>query len=352
MPELVVERLAKRFGTVQVLKDVSLEVRRGEIVALLGPSGSGKTTLLRCIAGLERPDEGRIVLGERVVFDQERRIEVPPERRDLGLVFQSYALWPHRTVFENVAFGLRLRRVPPAEIRARVEEVLSRLGLEGLEGRYPHQLSGGQQQRVALARALVYNPRLLLLDEPLSNLDARLREEARIWVRELILRQELAAVYVTHDQAEAMVVADRIMLFNAGRVVQEGTPVEIYDRPANLFAAEFMGTTNRLEGEVAEVKGDRARLAGEGWSFWGTPRGPKRPGERALGVIRVERVGCHPAPAEDRPPARVVACVYVGTHWEYVLELGGLRLRARGSGPLPVGQSLWVEVREEDLWIF
>src|SRR5512137_2824253 len=232
MIELSVQDLHVTLGKNHILKGVSMEVKRGEIVALLGPSGSGKTTLLRSIAGLELPTQGMIRISDQVVYNSEDKIEVPVERRSLGFVFQSYALWPHRTVFENVAYGLKLRKVPEGEIRERVQEVLRNLGLGDLGGRHPHQLSGGQQQRVALARSLVYKPQVILLDEPLSNLDAKLREEARIWLRHLIIDLNLSAVCVTHDQAEAMAMADKVVLLQGGVIEQAGTPQEMYGEPA------------------------------------------------------------------------------------------------------------------------
>ncbi|MEG0883035.1 MAG: ABC transporter ATP-binding protein, partial [Janthinobacterium sp.] len=208
MNELTVNELYLDYGTGasanQILKGVSMHLQKGEVVALLGPSGSGKTTLLRAVAGLESPKAGTIQIGERNVFDGAKQFEMPAEQRNLGLVFQSYALWPHKTVFDNVAYGLKLRKMGSTEIAARIKEVLTQLGLGHLGERYPHQLSGGQQQRVAIARALVYNPPVILLDEPLSNLDAKLREEARAFLRELIVRLGLSALMVTHDQGEAM----------------------------------------------------------------------------------------------------------------------------------------------------
>src|SRR5215467_10538148 len=204
MAELIVKDVALRLGDNEILKGVSLTVPAGEVVALLGPSGSGKTTLLRAVAGLETPHGGSIAIGDRVFFDAARGIDLPAEQRGLGLVFQSYALWPHRTVLGNVSYGLKLRNVPDDQIRLRVHRALAQIGLLQLAERYPHQLSGGQQQRVALARALVYEPPVILLDEPLSNLDAKLREEARAWLRELIVSLDLSALLVTHDQTEAM----------------------------------------------------------------------------------------------------------------------------------------------------
>src|SRR5262245_4053369 len=234
MPNLVIEGVKKRLGTNQILKGVAIAVAQGDIVALLGQSGSGKTTLLRCVAGLEVPEEGRISLGDRVLLDAARGIALAPEKRGLALVFQSYALWPHRTIFDNVAYGLKLRGVSTEEIKKRVEKTLSQIGLGHLAARYPHQLSGGQQQRVAIARALVYEPPVILLDEPLSNLDAKLREEARAWLRTLIVTLGLSAIHVTHDQVEAMAIADRVVLLDNGLVAQNGTPTALYNEPATL----------------------------------------------------------------------------------------------------------------------
>ena len=260
MAELVVKDVALRLGDNEILKGVSLAVPAGEVVALLGPSGSGKTTLLRAVAGLETPHRGSIAIGDRAFFDAARGIDLPAEERGLGLVFQSYALWPHRTVFDNVAYGLKLRGVSAAETKTRVEKTLSQIGLGHLAARYPHQLSGGQQQRVAIARALVYEPPVILLDEPLSNLDAKLREEARAWLRTLIVTLGLSAIHVTHDQVEAMAIADSIVLLDAGLIAQEGSPTALYNEPATLFAAEFMGSNNRLDGKLVEISGGRATI--------------------------------------------------------------------------------------------
>src|SRR5438067_7472757 len=293
---LVVADVHKRLGENDILKGVSFELRKGEVVALLGPSGSGKTTLLRAIAGLDHPDRGRISLGDRVLYDSGAGAAVPPEKRGLGLVFQSYALWPHKTVFENVAYPLRLRKVPAGEIRTRALAALRDIGLDGMAERYPHQLSGGQQQRVALARAIVYDPELLLLDEPLSNRDAKLREEARVWLRELIERLQISAVCVTHDQVEALAIADRVLLLDRGRTVQEGAPEEIYDRPRTLFAAELLGSNNRIAGRIAEVRGSRARISGTGWELWGQLQTETRGADESVAGIRLAPVGVHQAP--------------------------------------------------------
>src|SRR5947208_12796273 len=267
MADLVIDDIALRYGDHEILKGVSATVPPGKVVALLGPSGSGKTTLLRAVAGLETPYRGSIRIGNTIFFDAAKQLDLPAEARGLGLVFQSYALWPHRTVFANVAYGLKLRKVPAPEIRKRVEKALAQIGLAQLAERYPHQLSGGQQQRVALARALVYEPTVILLDEPLSNLDAKLREEARAWLRELIVSLNLSALCVTHDQTEAMAMSDRILLLRNGRIEQEGTPAELYGEPRSLYTAEFMGSSNRTDARVAAIDGERVTLAGDGWQL-------------------------------------------------------------------------------------
>src|SRR5947207_2350389 len=284
--KLKVQDLHLSYGDNAILKGVSMQLQQGEVVSLLGPSGSGKTTLLRAVAGLEVPHRGSIRVEDKVVFDGAARQEVPAEKRNLGLVFQSYALWPHKTVFDNVAYGLKLRGTPSGEIRERVDSALKNLGLGQLGARLPHQLSGGQQQRVAIARALVYNPPVILMDEPLSNLDAKLREEARAWLRELILKMRLSALVVTHDQNEAMAMSDRILLLNNGVIEQEGTPQELYGQPRTLFVADFMGSNNKVEGHVVERRGDSALLSGAGWQLWGQARGGAASGGAATGMVR------------------------------------------------------------------
>ena len=351
MARLAVSDVHKRLGKNEILKGVSFEASHGEVLALLGPSGSGKTTLLRAIAGLDHPDAGRIVLDDQVLFDSATGAGIPAERRSLGLVFQSYALWPHRTVFDNVAYGLRLRKATAAAIQEKVSAVLEQIGLAGLAPRYPHELSGGQQQRVALARALVYDPRLILLDEPLSNLDAKLREEARVWLRTLIQRLRISAVLVTHDQTEALAVADRILLLDRGRIEQDGSPAEIYERPATLFAAEFMGSNNRIQGRVTEVRGDRALLSGEGWALWGRLRGQRRPGDVATAVIRVEKTTLAGEAGENRLPARLETALYLGDRWDALFLAAGLRLRLWTPGA-PAERPSWIAFPPEALWIY
>jgi len=351
MAELTIKDLSLRLGANEVLKGVSLSVPAGEAVALLGPSGSGKTTLLRAIAGLEQPHGGIISVGDRVLFDAARGISLPPEQRGLGLVFQSYALWPHRTVFENVAAGLKLRGTPADELKQRVEKVLGQIGLAHLAERLPPQLSGGQQQRVAIARALVYEPPVILLDEPLSNLDAKLREEARAWLRSLTLSLGLTAVHVTHDQVEAMALADRIVLLQGGVVAQDGAPMIIYNDPATLFAAEFMGSNNRLDGKLVEKKNGSATLEVLGERLTGVARSKGAVGDKAVGIIRLERMRCAEAPGPNRLPMQLEAPMYLGERWELLFANGDTTVRAYANAPLAPGRH-YVEFPPEALWVF
>jgi iron(III) transport system ATP-binding protein len=326
----------KWLGGLQILSGASFTAEKGRIVALLGASGSGKTTLLRCIAGLEQPEIGVIRIGGTTVLDDKANTALPPEQRQIGLVFQSYALWPHRTVFDNVAYGLKLRGVPAGEIKAKVEAILEKLGLAHLVARYPDQLSGGQQQRVAICRALVYEPKVLLLDEPLSNLDAKLREEARFWIRKLILELEICAIMVTHDQAEALAIADQVLLLKGGGIVQSGTPLEIYSRPETFYAADFMGTNNVLTGELQRTPGQGDRIACAGLSLPGIwkDRAPPADAKQVRAVIRMEAISVSPEPGADSAPFDVEGCIYLGEKWEYRLRRGDLRLRAQGHEPL------------------
>jgi iron(III) transport system ATP-binding protein len=351
MAELTVENLHLRYGDNPILEGVALTLERGEVVSLLGPSGSGKTTLLRAVAGLEAPHEGTITIADKVVFDGARGIDVPAELRNLGLVFQSYALWPHKTVFDNVAYGLRLRRIAGGDVATRVGVALEQLSLAHLAQRFPHQLSGGQQQRVALARALVYNPPVILLDEPLSNLDAKLREEARAWLRELIVRMQLSALCVTHDQGEALAMSDRILLLNGGRIEQQGTPQQMYSAPETLFTADFMGSNNRLPGRVAEIRNGAALLEGEGWRLWGTAKPGAAPGGDAVGMIRLERIRIAEGPGDNRLAADLSTSMYLGDKWEHLFHVGGARVRAYGDRPLAAGRH-WLELPREQLWVF
>ncbi|MBS6571351.1 ABC transporter ATP-binding protein [Klebsiella grimontii] len=353
MIELSVENLHLTYGDNPVLKGVSMELKRGEVVSLLGPSGSGKTTLLRAVAGLEKPTSGIITIGKSRVYDGNPRSEIPAEERNLGLVFQSYALWPHKTVFENVAYPLKLRKVAAAEIKQRVQTVLEQLGLGHLGNRHPHQLSGGQQQRVAIGRALVYNPPVILLDEPLSNLDAKLREEARVFLRELIVKLGLSALMVTHDQNEAMAISDRILLLNNGVIEQQGTPQEMYGSPKTLFAAEFMGSNNRLHGTVSALENGRARIEGASWALWGMAGEGVSVGEEATAVIRVERLRIASAPEENMLALPLLTSMYLGDRWEYLFRTEGddFAIRAYGSA-LRDAERCHLTLPVSDLWIF
>ena len=351
MADLVVKDLYLRLGGVDILKGVSLVVPPGQVAALLGPSGSGKTTLLRAVAGLEAPHAGSIRIGDKMLFDAANKLDLPVEKRGLGLVFQSYALWPHRSVFENVAYGLKLRGVENDEIKTRVAKALSQIGLGHLGERFPHQLSGGQQQRVAIARALVYEPPVILLDEPLSNLDAKLREEARAWLRTLIVTLGLSAICVTHDQVEAMAIADRITLLNAGTVEQEGKPTQLYGEPSSLFAAEFMGSNNRLEGPLKDNSGGRATIEVAGERLTGLSRTKAAAGAKATAVIRLERMQVADGPGPNRIEMELKAPMYLGERWELVFARGDLLVRSYASAPRHPGKH-FVEFSPDALWIF
>src|SRR6266545_1980741 len=333
MPEIQVENLTKSFGDQRALDRVGFAVEEGELFTLLGPSGCGKSTTLMSIAGFQQPDEGRIVVGDQTFFDAERRMSVAAERRNLGIVFQSYAVWPHMTVFENLAFPLKVRKLKRAGIRARVLEVLDLVEMREYEKRYPHQLSGGQQQRVALARALVYSPAVLLLDEPFSNLDAKLRERARTWVKELQRTLGLTTIFVTHDQDEALSMSDRVVVMSAGRVQQIGTPEEVYRSPANRFVAEFVGRVNLIDGVVASVESGRIVVDVDGAGRRLTvdaPDGRTRDSSVVV-AVRPEVVTLLPEGSSELNgtntwDANVHAVSFLGDHYEYALEAGPLSL--------------------------
>ncbi|SDS08988.1 ABC transporter ATP-binding protein [Microlunatus soli] len=261
MPELTVHELTKNYGTHAALQEVSFTVRDGSFFTLLGPSGCGKSTTLASIAGLERPDHGRIAAGSMTFLDSDQGVYLTPEERNLGMVFQSYALWPHMTVAGNLELPLKLRRVSGSERARRIDRTLEQVGLGPFRDRYPHQLSGGQQQRVALARALVYSPDVLLLDEPLSNLDAKLREQARGWLKQLQQDVGITTIYVTHDQAEALTLSDQIAVMRRGRMLQVGSPEEIYERPTSPAVADFVGRCNFLAGTIDQLDERQATIA-------------------------------------------------------------------------------------------
>ncbi|HEY1230700.1 MAG TPA: ABC transporter ATP-binding protein [Ramlibacter sp.] len=342
MADLIVSGLTRDYGEVRAIDDVSFTVGAGEFLTLLGPSGCGKSTTLFSIAGLDRPTGGRIAAGGTVFFDAARRLNLAPEQRNCGLVFQSYALWPHMSVRDNVAFPLKLRKVAPAEQRERVAWALGLVEMGDYAQRFPHELSGGQQQRVALARTLVYQPQLLLLDEPLSNLDAKLRLRARGWLRELQHKLKITTLYVTHDQDEALALSDRIAVMNGGRIVQIGTPREIYQQPRSPFVADFVGHSNLLRG-VAVTDTD----GGIGMHLAGS-RLLRLPGAPALKAgtgmelaIRPEHVVLHrPETGAGVPnlvPGKVVQRDFLGTHFEYLVDIGSDSVRVTAAQDVPLG---------------
>jgi iron(III) transport system ATP-binding protein len=340
MPEIDVTSLVKQFSEQRALDDVAFHVSDGELFTLLGPSGCGKSTTLMSIAGFQTPEVGRIAIGDVVFFDADSRVNVPAERRNLGIVFQSYAVWPHMTVFDNLAFPLKVRKTKRNAIRPRVLEVLELVEMAPYVDRYPHQLSGGQQQRVALARALVYSPAVLLLDEPFSNLDAKLRERARAWVKELQHKLGLTTVFVTHDQDEALSMSDRLAVMDAGRVQQIGTPEDVYRRPANRFVAEFVGRVNLLNAHVAAA--ERGRLAVEledGRKLWIEVEKALPPRSRVtLAVrpeaLRVESLDTSTLNGSNALNADVQSVTFLGDHYQYELITDGLSLTAQTSRPV------------------
>lgn len=320
MSSITLRGLTKRFGTVTAVQQLDLDIQEGELITLLGPSGCGKTTTLRLVGGFEPLDEGAISFGDRPVTT------LPPEQRNIGIVFQSYALFPHMTVWQNVAFGLQMRRAPLGAIRERVHAILGRVQLQGLERRFPHQLSGGQQQRVALARALVPNPAVLLLDEPLANLDAKLREDMRFYIRQLQRDVGITTIYVTHDQAEAMVLADRIAVMRTGVLQQIGRPEEIYRRPTNPWVAEFIGLSNFISGTVAGHENGYLRVRTDAGTF---VCGGNVDGGAVLICVRPEALhideGHH-----NRLHGVVRERVFLGNLFDYRIDgPGGLQLRVQ-----------------------
>lgn len=336
--KLALRRLVKDFGGATVVAGIDLDVAAGESVVLLGPSGCGKTTTLRMIAGFEQPGGGEIRLDGRIVASS--GVMLPPEQRRLGMVFQNYAVWPHKTVFQNVAYGLAVAGVGGADLRRRVAEALETVKLSGLESRYPSELSGGQQQRVALARAIVTQPSMLLLDEPLSNLDAGLREEMRLELRELHDRTSMTSLYVTHDQEEALVLADRIVVMNMGRIEQIGTPEDVYYRPENRFVAGFVGVNNLFTGTIdaKDLPGRRIRITtDQGLPLWARLAADKLPhyalGAQATIAIRPERVELDAGQHPESLPARVVKSVFLGNRREVSLDIRGHRVRCQTGRP-------------------
>lgn len=357
---LRIQNLTKYYGSVKAVDNISLAIDEGQFLTLLGPSGCGKTTTIRLIAGLEEPDGGQILLNDEVISEKNR--VKPPERRNMGMVFQSYAVWPHMTVFENVAFTLRMKKIPKSEIAKRVQDVLDLVGLSALGQRYPTQLSGGQQQRVALARALVAEPSILLLDEPLSNLDTLLRESMRYEIRALQKRVGITAVYVTHSQEEALTMSDLIAVMKDGRIHQLGTPFEVYNRPTNRFVASFIGLANFFRGAYVGQEGDFRvlrlstgaviRFASE------SANGAAKQGEQIEVMIRPENITLARAGERgDRPdeqnalmnalPGRITRASFAGNVIEYFVDVheaqAPIRIQANPSRLFEVDEQ--VELR-------
>jgi iron(III) transport system ATP-binding protein len=356
-PKLALRGLAKHSGGVKAVDGLTLELERGEFVSLLGPSGCGKTTTLRMIAGFIAPDAGTIEVDGAVLSSP--GASVPPERRQMSMIFQSYAVWPNMTVAENVAFGLKLRKVPAEELKRRVAEMLETVHLAAQAGRYPSELSGGQQQRVALARAVIVQPAVLLLDEPLSNLDANLREEMRFEIRRLHEALHITTVYVTHDQAEAMVTSDRIAVMNHGRIEQCDAPTVLYSRPRTRFVAGFIGRTNFLTGTAA---GERVTFPGfvlPRSALNGAPDGAAAATQ--VYSVRPQNLGLRARAAAGAPsrsaqtpergalaPGKIVQRAYLGEHWDYLVQLDGteepLRVTTLPHERFDMGAAVWVEI--------
>jgi iron(III) transport system ATP-binding protein len=333
--------LTKRFGSLAVVDDVSLRIDHGQLVCLLGPSGCGKTTTLRLIAGFLEPSDGEIHVGDRLVSSEARTL--PPEQRKMSMIFQSYALWPHMTVTENIVYGLRLRKMDRDTIAKKLAAILATTKLEALAQRYPGELSGGQQQRVALARALIVEPETLLLDEPLSNLDANLREEMRFEIRRLHDEYRYTTVYVTHDQSEAMTTADMIAVMNGGRIDQLGTPEDIYARPESEFVARFIGASNVIKGTARD--GNHVSFAGATLKVVGVPLTPGQSTPVAIRQHDIQLSTQAPASPENAVKATVTRQVYLGVARDYMVEVAdgtALRVTTATGNNVPKGSEVWL----------
>jgi iron(III) transport system ATP-binding protein len=350
-----IESLEKYFGEdkerVHVLKGVSLNVPEGSLYTFLGPSGCGKTTTLRCVAGLERPEGGRIVIDDEPVYASDERVHVPTNKRPIGMVFQSYAIWPHMTVAENVAYPLTIQRRPKAEIKKRVEDVLKVVGLHGLEDRPAPKLSGGQQQRVAFARALVNEPKVMLLDEPLSNLDAKLRLQMRFEIKDLQRRVNITTIFVTHDQSEALAISDQIAVMHGGKLIEIGSPHELYSRPKRRFTATFLGLTNLIEGKVAEMGQDSkpSRLDTTQGSLSFIPSTHLEKNQRVVISIRPEHIQVHkqkPQGGENIVEGTVKEAVFMGDAYHCQISAGDtlLRVHTHPFLTMSVGENVFLEL--------
>ena len=354
MVDVSVHDLCRNFGDFAALKGISFDVNDGEFLTLLGPSGCGKSTTLTAVAGLDRPTSGRITIGGRTVFDGADDIFVDAQFRNIGMMFQSYALWPHLTVYKNLDFPLELRRIRGKEAQKRISEALVLVDMEDYAGRYPAELSGGQQQRVALARTLVFGPGILLLDEPLSNLDAKLRDRARIWLAELQKRTGVTTIYVTHDQSEALALSDRIIVMNQGRIAQIGTPQEIYEQPADVFVADFVGASNLVSGELVERSDSHCCVRLPNGDVLRAPPPAADIGNGAVTLaIRPERIEMTTAANGygNHVKGEIVAVSYLGSRNLTVLDIGRQQVRVETS-VRPSGNNVSLRFPEQAITVF
>ena len=346
MASVELRGLTKKYGPQAVVDDISMTIEHGTLVCLLGPSGCGKTTTLRLIAGFVEPTAGEILVGDRVVSSPQKTL--PPERRNMSMIFQSYALWPHMTVAENIVYGLKLRKVDSGTIKNKLDDILATTRLAPLARRYPGELSGGQQQRVALARALIVGPETLLLDEPLSNLDANLREEMRFEVRRLHDAFRYTTVYVTHDQSEAMTTADVICVMNLGKIEQAGSPEDIYDRPRSEFVARFIGMSNVFKGKALDS--NRVSLAGVPLRVTGDPLRQNVETAVSIRQHQIELLAAAPAVHDNVVPAKVVRQVFLGSSRDYMVEAGDgtqLRVVTEADESIAPGSTVWLRMPPE-----
>jgi iron(III) transport system ATP-binding protein len=357
MAGITINTLSKSFGARETsfaaVSDLSLDIKDGQFVTLLGPSGCGKTTTLRLIAGYLTPDHGTIHVGDRLLSSPAQ--VVPPDSRGMGMVFQNYAVWPHKTVYENVVFGLKLRKIPAQAARRKVEDMLALVNLSGLQNRFPNELSGGQQQRVALARSLVVEPAILLLDEPLSNLDAKLREHMRGELKALQRRIGITFVYVTHDQAEALALSDQIAVIDRGRLQQFGTPFEVYARPTNRVVADFMGLVNLVPGKVLDVRNGVGKVeAGAGLNLEVAMPGGLAAGDAVDVAIRPENIRLRAANGAAGA-AKISDHVFLGNISEYYATLASgqvLRVQTHPLEQFAVGDAVALDVDATQCSIF
>jgi len=357
MPDVRIEKLVKRFGSVEAIAGVNIHIPEGKIVTLLGPSGCGKTTTLRCLAGFEDANEGQIWIGDQLIFDSKQNINLAPQRRDMGMVFQSYAVWPHMSVFENIAFPLRIRKASRKTIEEKVMRAMKMVGIEELKDRLPSEISGGQQQRVAFARAIVYEPGVLLLDEPLSNLDAKLREQMRFEILELQRKIGITTVYVTHDQEEAMVLSDEVLVMDFGKVIQRGDPETIYFDPNSEFVADFIGKINFMSGTVADLQEGVAVVKINDGGFDSqiqSTRTNYSEGQKVLASVRPENIEIlteKPDEAVNTWPARLVRKSFLGGMFDMVVEVGGKEMRARTPFVVDAksGSDIFIRIKPKDV---